>query len=366
MSHAGIHPFAGRSCDGSDSEDAGGFYGQPPCDYSDDDEDFGLGRGQSAAEASVAGVRPAKVGRKKGGPQATDWCVTCGVQPKLRVGTPLPARVTYCIYQEELAKGGYHHWQVFLQTAVRVRRHQVQELLGDPTAHCEPRRQESTAQQAADYCRKLETRVLGGSKYEAGELKGAKVNHMDDIKRDIDAGHTEFHIASTRFAAWSRCERSVAKYIQLRDARIRREWCEPRVELHWGASRTGKTRYVRQWIGDNHDGQAYDKPSGAWWNGYSDQAVILFDDFDGTFPIDTLLQLLDGYGYGMSLQSKGSVVTNKARIFFFTSNKCIDEWYPNASHEQVVALKRRFTLIKEYKIGDVYVKQEPKEVIVID
>lgn len=348
-----------------DLEDPGGFYAQPYSSYADSQDQvvpgFG-GRIPSAADSPEAKRRPLPVGRIHGGPQASDWCFTAHVKPGL-CGDSRPAEVTYFIYQEEVSENGIHHWQGFLQLDKRMRLHQVQNIIGDLTAHCELRK--GTAQQAADYCRKLDSAVPG-TIVEDGIMRNPKVNHLDDLKNAMDRGASEADLMENHFAAWTRAERACAKYIQARDAKIRREWCQPRVELHWGASRTGKTRYVRDWIDKHNDGQAFDKPSGPWWNGYTNQRVVLFDDFDGTLPLDTLLQLLDGYGFGMNLPTKGSVVTNQARIFFFTSNKEISEWYPHATSEQQNALQRRFTLIKEYRHGDVFVKAEPADVIVLE
>lgn len=329
-----------------------------------EDDDFGDEGGLPACSAADAAARgqPVRVGRAKGGPQATDWCFTARVLPKLRADSR-PAGCVYFIFQEETSANGVQHWQGFLQLDKRVRMHQVQDIVGDPTCHVETRR--GTAQDAANYCRKSETAVPG-TLVESGELRGAKVNHMDDLKAAMDGGADEWDLMQAHFASWTRAERACAKYIQARDARIRREWQPPRVELHWGDSRTGKTRYVRDWINRESDGLAFDKPSGPWWNGYSNQRVVFFDDYDGTVPLDTLLQLLDGYGFGMTLPTKGSVATNKARVFFFTSNKPLEAWYPEATQEQVNALKKRFTLVKEYRRGDVWVKQEPVDVIELD
>jgi len=349
MSHAGIDW----------NWSPGGHCGQPTDCWSDTSDD----EGDVPASPPAGGerLRPLAVGRVQGGPQATDWCFTAHVKPSLGEGA-MPAGIVYCIYQEEKSANGVNHWQGFLQLDKRVRMHQVQHLVGDPTCHVETRK--GTANQAADYCRKSDT-AIPGTLFEFGIIRGAKVNHMDDLKLAMDNGCTEWDLMQNHFSAWTRAERSCAKYIQSRDARIPRQWHEPRVELHWGATRTGKTRFVREWIANHADGLAYDKPSGPWWNGYTDQSVIFFDDYDGTIPIDTLLQLLDGYGYGMNLPTKGSVVTNKCRRFFFTSNKPLEAWYPNATGEQVEALKRRFTKIKEYRQQDVYVKME-REVIELE
>jgi len=291
-----------------------------------------------------------EVGKRRG-PQATDWCVTAWKEPSFHDKGPIPACLVYYIGQQERGELRQHdHWQIFLQFHKRVRVRQVQDVVGDPTAHVEVRK--GTAEAASTYCEKPDGAVPGTSR-RYGIIRGPKVNHMDELKIAMDAGADEWTLMQDHFATWTRAERACAKYIQSRDARKPRHWLPPKVELHYGPSRTGKTRYVRDYINKHHAGFAYDKPSGPWWNGYSNQRCIVFDDYDGTIPMDTLLQLLDGYAVGMNLPTKGSVVTNQARTFMFTSNKGIAEWYPHASAAQIDALSRRFTLVKEYAVcGD--------------
>jgi len=278
------------------------------------------------------------------GIQGKDWCFTSRVRPNIHDG-PLPAGCNYYICQQERGEeGGYEHWQGYVQMDKRVRMHQVQDMLGDRTIHVE--RRKGTAKQAADYCRKASTAV-SGTFAEHGELKASKTNHMDELKQSMDAGAGVWELMQEHFGSWARAEKACDRYIQARDARRVGEYSPPRVELHWGASRTGKTRYCHDLIKSKGE-LAYIKPSGPWWDGYSDQKIVLFDDYDGTVPLDTLLQLLDGYGNTVLLPIKGSHINCKARIFLFTSNKSIDEWYPKCNPEQLVALKRRFNEIKHY------------------
>lgn len=305
--------------------------------------------------------RPAGVVPQRGH-QRTDWCVTSRSEPPFWKRA-LPAELVFVCGQQERGEGGFLHWQLFLQFHKRVRLNQVQDCVGDRTAHCEGRR--GTAAQARDYCGKDETAVLG-THWEAGELRGAKVNHMDELKQAMDRGADVWALMRDHFSAWTRAEKSCDRYIQARDALRASTWLPAKVELHWGASGTGKTRFAMEYIDVYHGGVAYRKPAGPWWDGYSRQDVVLFDDYDGGIPIDTLLQLLDGYGRGVLLPIKGSHINCWARVFLFTSNKGLDEWYPTASAEQKAGLRRRFSLVREYRQGDPLVKVEPPQVIELE
>lgn len=334
--------------DGSDSE-------------GDDLEDYkGAPRGRGVRRGGQVGRPPEPGGPvPERGHQRTDWCVTSRTKPGF-FGGVLPTTLVFACGQQERGEGGFDHWQVFVQFKNRVRFHQVQACIGEATAHCEGRR--GTAEQARDYCKKADTAVPG-TYWEGGALRGARTNHMDEIKAALDQGADVLSLMRDHFAAWTRCEKSCDRYIQARDALRASTWTPAKVELHWGATGTGKTRWAMDYINLHYGGVCYRKPSGPWWDGYSRQEVVLFDDFDGTIPIDTLLQVLDGYGRGVLVPIKGSHINCWARTFLFTSNKSIDEWYPHASLEQRAGLKRRFTTVREYRQGDPLVKQEPPVVV---
>jgi len=297
-----------------------------------------------------------------GGRQAQDWCVTSKSKPECFTD-PLGHGLVFACGQQERGEGGFEHWQVFLQFRARVRLHQVKAAVGDNTAHCESRK--GTPSQARDYCRKSDTGVAG-TYWEGGDLRGAKVNHMDEIKDAMDKGADVLTLMRDHFATWTRCEKACDRYIQARDSLRASTWCPAKVELHWGVSGTGKTRYCMDVITAQHGGVCYRKNSGVWWDGYSGQKVVLFDDYDGTIPIDTLLQVLDGYGRGVLMPIKGSHINVWARTFYFTSNRCLDSWYPHATPEQLAGLRRRFTAVREYRVGEPRVKVEEMEVIEID
>lgn len=323
----------------------------------------GMARGGRAAAGGLVDAGAGAGGRVPArGHQRTDWCVTARRRPDWH-GSQIPDGVVFYCGQQERGEGGFLHWQIFLQLDRRVRLHQVQSIIGDDTAHCEARR--GTPAQARDYCRKPDTAV-DGTFWEGGELRGPKVNHMDDLKAAMDGGADVHCLMHEHFGAWVRAEKACDRYIQARDALRASTWCPAKVELHWGDSGTGKTRFCMEYIDAYHGGISYRKPGGPWWDGYSRQSVVLFDDFDGGVPIDTLLQVLDGYGRGVLLPIKGSHINCWARTFLFTSNKDLDQWYPNAAPEQRAGLRRRFSLVRQYRQGDPLVKVEPPQVIELE
>ena len=98
----------------------------------------------------------------RGGNTRRDWCWTsfnADVIQKVREHDfQLDDRLRYLVAQVEVAPDtGNIHVQGFLVARRAIRLRQVKNLIGDDTAHVEPRFA-STRQLAADYCKKLESR----------------------------------------------------------------------------------------------------------------------------------------------------------------------------------------------------------------
>ncbi len=96
--------------------------------------------------------------------QARSWCIT--------VNNPTEdffiwnededggiSDLRYAIYQRERGESGTEHIQGYLEFNKPKRLTWLKGVPGLASAHCEPRR--GTREQAADYCRKEETRISG-------------------------------------------------------------------------------------------------------------------------------------------------------------------------------------------------------------
>lgn len=337
---------------------------QPEWPHSDDGgvDPFAAARDAADAQAALVGEPKLKSKRADGNP-AKDWCITAKSVPSWVADGRLPDGVDYYCGQRERGEGGFEHYQCFIQLSSRKRFSYVKIMWGDPSIHCESRK--GTPQQARDYCRKSDTAVAG-TFVELGKLRGLKKNHMDELKDAIDAGATAGDLMDEHWSAWTRSMVACDRAIQRRDQGRAGEWVPPVVRLFWGPTRTGKTRRAFEYVARDHAGVAYRKPQGVWWDGYDNQACVVLDDYDGDVPIGQLLQLLDGRGHGLLLPVKGSHVQVKAKTFFFTSNKPLSKWYPQATQEQLDALEARFTSIEYMAAGDPHVKIEPVEVIDLD
>lgn len=80
------------------------------------------------------------------------------------------------------------------------------------------------------------------------------------------------------------------------------------------------------------------KSGSEWFDGYTGQNIVLFDDFDsGQCSYRLLLKLLDRYP--LSVQVKGGCVNWRPRIVYITSNRDPSMWY--TEEPNIDALLRR-------------------------
>jgi hypothetical protein len=234
---------------------------------------------------------------------------------------------TYIVFGEEVGESGTEHLQGYAAFAQRKTLAQAKQLIG-ARAHLEVTR--GSPEQAADYCKKDD------AYHEFGDLPAGK-GERSDLRALVDAiraGRTlsqlemEFPGHSIRYDAAIR--RRVAEHQPFRTEK-------PYVHVLWGATGTGKTRYVFDRFDWN---DIYVYSGGKWFDGYHGQSVALFDDYTGSeFKLGFFLRLLDRYP--MRVEVKGGFVQWAPSKIFITSNKPVAEWYPNAFEEHREALARR-------------------------
>lgn len=88
---------------------------------------------------------------------------------------------------------------------------------------------------------------------------------------------------------------------------------KPVVIWLYGPTGIGKTRYVH-----DHYSDIYVAMNNKWWDGYTNQKIILLDDLRvEDYPFNYLLRLLDAYP--LQLETKGGTVQLQNRVFFITS-----------------------------------------------
>lgn len=300
-------------------------------------------------ERAVRMARPAASEERKSGPLSRGplskyWCWTSFADAQPKTGDA----ITYQCFQRETAPDtGRLHWQGYSEFTHKVRRNQVQLSIGDGSAHCELRK--GTAQEARDYCRKLDSAVAGtGSEY--GTLSKPVSNDFTAVQEAIKAGSDLPELADKYFGTFLRYNRGLREVLSMRDARTRATFSPVRVLCVYGSTGCGKSRFAHKLCDDQFDGLSYRKHysrgEASWWDGYMDQRCIIIDDFEGDGPIGEILQLTDGYGHNKSWPVKGGFTRIHPSTIIFTSNNHPAEWYKDRENDRKIqALLRRFTEI---------------------
>lgn len=251
--------------------------------------------------------------------------------------------VTANVFQCERGAGGNHHVQGTIRFKDKMGFDAVCAYLHDATgiwAHVEECRDWAAS---VAYCTKADTRV--GDTYELGVIeKRTGASAWTHIPNMLERGATDREIAGRFPAEYARCSAGIAR---LRAAIApRAEELPPVVHVWCGHTGGGKSHAARQWLRSEGHPDPYIKPNGQWWDGWTGQRGIIFDDFDPTrTPFTDLLQVLDRYG--VSVQVKGGFVFIQPTHIAITCGDHPKDWYKydkygGANYDH---LQRRLTAI---------------------
>lgn len=248
----------------------------------------------------------------------------------------------YCIYSYEQAASGTVHIQGYVSFSVAKKLPYLTKAL--PGAHFELRR--GTHSQAKAYCSKVDDDTFLDGPYVIGDDsdivdKSGSRTDLSAVKRDMDAGATMTDIWDNHFEASTRYHRAFETYMDLKTKhRVFAKGEKPKVRILVGPTGSGKSSRCRE----EYPGAYWlTKPSTAqstlWWQNYSGEEVVVFDEFYGWIAYDLLLRILDYYP--VIVEKKGGSAKLAAKTFIFTSNKHPDEWYSKV--KDTSALKRRIS-----------------------
>jgi len=130
-----------------------------------------------------------------------------------------------------------------------------------------------------------------------------------------------------------------------------------KTEVHWGVTGSGKSHGVFTRLEALDEDYYVKNANTKWWCGYRGQKHVVIDEFTGRLDISYLLTWLDKYP--AMAEIKGSNTPLEAVNFYIMSNVDPWKWYSDekstATVEQINAMMRRFTTIKEYT--DAYVER---------
>lgn len=242
-------------------------------------------------------------------------------------------RFRYAIFSLEEGESGTPHYQGYIEYNCVVRFNTVRANFSPHVPHIEPRR--GTRDQARDYCRKPDGHVAGP--YEAGVWAEAGFRtDLESITTQLLQHRSLKQAALDNPAEYVRYHRGLASLISV-TSEEREE--APKVILYYGHTGKGKTRKAFA----EHPIMYRKVPDTRWFDGYTGQTCVLFDDFAGAaskFSLGYLLQLLDRYP--VSVEIKGGYTALLATTIIITTNIHPRLWYNYTNREmQYQALARR-------------------------
>lgn len=233
--------------------------------------------------------------------------------------------IIYILFQLERGDGGFEHYQGVFHTQRAVKQSEAKRYTGFSHIHLEQCRSAA----AHDYVTKEETRINGpwtaGQKAEAGQ---GRRTDLEAVVSSIRAGKRGAEVAESHPTEFIKYYRGIERLQQILAEKPRDPANTPNIWIIIGSTGTGKTR--RAWTLSN--GDLYAKPvDNKWWDGYSGQKFVLFDDFAGDDQIrsESLLSIVDRYP--RIVEFKGGSRHLSSHNFIFTSNIAVDRWYLNSS-----------------------------------
>jgi hypothetical protein len=245
--------------------------------------------------------------------------------------------IQYLIGQKEICpKTGNVHFQGYLEGTRPLRLSEVKNALCDQGVHLEKRN--GSQAQAIGYVTKKETAVEGTLYQEGIKKEMGKRNDLEHIVNQLNNKIPIKDIIQE--------EPSALKYInhmQKYEALLvpERNWVTEVIVII-GEPNTGKTRYV--WDNEKDIYTVPEASSSQFFDGYTGQEVVLFDDFEGEIKYRQMLKLCDRYP--MKVNIKGGMVNWAPKKIYITSNKEIAQWYP--WEDNVCALNRRVTMAHRF------------------
>lgn len=248
----------------------------------------------------------------------------------------------YSVFQLEKGENGTEHWQGYLELNKSLPFSTVKNFFKPMIPHIEKRM--GTATQARNYAMKEESRVKGP--WEVGTFSPStqgqgRRNDIHDLMESLKEGKDNEDLLNEHPVAYIRYYKAVQ---HVRTMKIPPKIRDLEVILHFGPPGVGKTFDI---INDEDD--LFIKPIGKnlWFDGYTNQSVVLLDDFSGQCTLTDLLRLLDKYR--LQVEIKGGHAWIHATKIFITTNIHPRDWYDFSNREeQYKALGRRFNKIYFY------------------
>lgn len=261
--------------------------------------------------------------------------------------------------KDEIAKWDEHeghHIQGYIEFTKQLTYDKIKLLFECNHVHLEPRHKKSNAQAAAAYCKKNDTYVPGSTRVERGELssQGRRTDLESYARRIAEGGEAAIRgLADERPDLIVRYHKGFQVLNSIKNPPRFRD--QPTVIYLYGKPGCGKSRLAHTLYPNAYS--ATDKKEG-WFDGYQGQEEVIFDDFEGNYPLREMLKIIDFNP--LQLPIKGAFTPIRAHTFIFTSNIPFESLYDGnaAWQDRVSKWATRYT---EEQIRSMYIKKFGEE-----
>lgn len=279
------------------------------------------------------------------GSRARAWCFTTN-NPTHKVLFPdgLPDGIKYIVYQLERGDQGTPHLQGYVQLS-RPQRMSWLKKVTSKTAEGEVFNvfdrahfivAKGNADQNKAYCTKAEGRLEGPWTLGDAPKQGDRTDLKEAAEQLMRTGDIRAIDPAVFLKYASGCLKLAALAPPPRRDNLR-------VITIVGPTGIGKSYSVHDLFPDIYVVNMGN--SGLWWDGYTGQTAVMFEEFKGQVQLQKMLQILDPYP--LRLEIKGGLVPARFTTVFITSNYTPDKWYKNddgARDEEMKALARRLDI----------------------
>lgn len=244
--------------------------------------------------------------------------------------------VYYCIGDENGNEEQTHHTHLFMVASSPIRFSTVKNNF--PTAHIDMSR--GTSQENRDYVfkegkwsvdEKADTRIMN-TQYEWGEMpierQGARTD-LADLYEMIKDGKTNYEIMEENPDYLLRLSDIERARTVIKTEEYRNTWRDVEITYIYGKTALGKTRSIMEQYGYQNVYRVTDYLHP--FDGYNSQDIILFDEYDGQFRIQEMLNYLDGYPLELRCR-----YANKVACYtkvYIVSNSGLLEQYKRAKEQ---------------------------------
>lgn len=250
------------------------------------------------------------------GSRHRNWCFTInnpeefslGYDYDLDIETWKHPKATYIVMQLERGEENTPHLQGYVELNTALRLSQVKQW--QPRAHFIPAN--GTATDNKTYCTKREGRLAGPWEWGVPKQQG-KRNDLALLVDEVKKGTKVLDIIL--MYPWSLKYVKHLQYLKSLKSPQRRDI--PCIIWLYGGSGLGKSTAAHTLAPDAY---IYCQGStGNWWNAYDGERTVIFDEFDGKYPLKRLQSVLDVHPYRVEV--KGSAASLVASNFIITSNE---------------------------------------------